>query len=231
MAENVISPKRAAEKLALRRERERLRMRARRAANPGAELPYKKAYREKTKEQRRDYAARWYAAEKERSNAISRAYYAKNREELREKSRVRKAADPVGHQTRLREWHIANRERRLVASREKDATPEYRARRDAYYAANKILWRVYAANRRARKKGSAETHVRADVADLFTKQRGRCGYCRKKLGDRLHVDHIIPLARGGSNGKRNLQLLCQPCNSRKSAKHPIEFAQQIGLLL
>lgn len=32
----------------------------------------------------------------------------------------------------------------------------------------------------------------------------------------IHVDHIKPLARGGSNGIDNLQPLCSTCNMRKN---------------
>ena len=31
----------------------------------------------------------------------------------------------------------------------------------------------------------------------------------------LTVDHIVPVARGGSDDLDNLQTMCQPCNSRK----------------
>ena len=36
----------------------------------------------------------------------------------------------------------------------------------------------------------------------------------------LHVDHIMPLARGGPNTLDNLQLLCARCNLAKGAKVP-----------
>lgn len=47
----------------------------------------------------------------------------------------------------------------------------------------------------------------------------------------MHVDHIKALRRGGTNDRRNLQMLCQPCNNRKHAKDPIDYAQSLGLLL
>lgn len=44
---------------------------------------------------------------------------------------------------------------------------------------------------------------------------GRCVECR--AGSLLEFDHVIPLAMGGSDGERNLQLLCAECNRRKGA--------------
>jgi 5-methylcytosine-specific restriction endonuclease McrA len=44
---------------------------------------------------------------------------------------------------------------------------------------------------------------------------GRCVECG---ADRLlEFDHVIPLAMGGSDGERNLQLLCADCNRGKGA--------------
>jgi 5-methylcytosine-specific restriction endonuclease McrA len=33
-----------------------------------------------------------------------------------------------------------------------------------------------------------------------------------------HIDHIIPVSRGGKNNLENLVLSCQSCNSKKGAK-------------
>ena len=47
----------------------------------------------------------------------------------------------------------------------------------------------------------------------------RDGWCVRCMSmKRLTVDHIVPIARGGTNDLSNLQTLCQPCNSRKGVK-------------
>jgi 5-methylcytosine-specific restriction endonuclease McrA len=62
-------------------------------------------------------------------------------------------------------------------------------------------------------------------------QRGRCVYCRRKVGESFHLDHIVPLARGGRNEDDNVQITCAFCNVSKGAKDPYEFAKRRGQLL
>ena len=50
--------------------------------------------------------------------------------------------------------------------------------------------------------------------EVWRRDEGKC----KKCGSRknLEYDHIIPVAEGGSNTARNIELLCEACNRAKS---------------
>jgi len=67
------------------------------------------------------------------------------------------------------------------------------------------------------------------VRHLLKVQAARCVYCQTSLGYlptgrvNYHIDHIVPIARGGQHVLENLQLLCAPCNLRKSDKMPSEL--------
>ena len=59
--------------------------------------------------------------------------------------------------------------------------------------------------------------------DLFLQAKGRCASCTLPIapGKGWDIDHIIPLALGGSDTPDNLQILCRICHSTKTAKHDV----------
>ena len=88
------------------------------------------------------------------------------------------------------------------------------------------------AKRRARKRLAGGSFTPAQIKALFVKQRGCCANCGCKLTDKnLRRDHRKALANGGTNDIINIELLCDPCNSAKSAKDEIEWANENGRLL
>ena len=76
-------------------------------------------------------------------------------------------------------------------------------------------------NRRARQKLAKGKFTSKDWREILEKYNYKCNVCEGKepfMGqfyEFLTVDHIIPLFRGGSNNKDNIQPLCGSCNSRK----------------
>jgi len=60
---------------------------------------------------------------------------------------------------------------------------------------------------------------------------GICYYCEKKVTpDKLTMDHIIPLSRGGKSEKINLVPACKDCNSKKKYLLPIEWKEYLKML-
>ncbi len=59
---------------------------------------------------------------------------------------------------------------------------------------------------------------------ILKKAGGRCALCgATKKETTLHIDHILPRSRGGSNEESNLQVLCFQCNLGKSNKDMTDF--------
>ena len=51
---------------------------------------------------------------------------------------------------------------------------------------------------------------------VWRRDRGQCTECGSR--ENLEYDHIIPVSKGGGNTVRNLELLCESCNRKKSDK-------------
>lgn len=129
---------------------------------------------------------------------------------------------------------------RIKAKKASQYYIEYRIRNKDQIAARIKKWhsenidrrRAHVRNRRARLLNVGGSHTTADIERIYREQRGCCAWCRKKVkfGER-HVDHIVPVHKGGSNDPANLAISCKTCNHRKSAKDPLDFARELGRLL
>ena len=139
---------------------------------------------------------------------------------------------------KYRETHVApriikqkNLKRRPKAAARRVPQEKQREYQRQWAKNNPTKVRAIERNKRAKKKEAVGKHTGADVKAILAKQKHRCAYCTKSLRSRYHIDHIMPIARDGSNDRRNLQALCPTCNTKKWAKHPLDYAREIGLLL
>ncbi|WP_207767816.1 HNH endonuclease [Heyndrickxia camelliae] len=49
-----------------------------------------------------------------------------------------------------------------------------------------------------------------------------CSFCGKTAKEStLHIDHIIPVSKGGATTEDNLQVLCSECNLQKNNKYDL----------
>lgn len=63
---------------------------------------------------------------------------------------------------------------------------------------------------------------------VFVRDNGECQMCGKQVEkegkNTWHLDHIVPLSRGGKHCMDNVQVLCPFCNTSKGTKLPEECA-------
>lgn len=114
-------------------------------------------------------------------------------------------ADPQKHNRRRAKWARENRDKANAAERRLNARhPEDR----------RAKWTD---DRGRRRTGRVGPSVLEHVARLRLE---RCVYCGGPGGE---VDHIMPVARGGTHTVENLTSACRSCNSSKGARTVAEF--------
>jgi 5-methylcytosine-specific restriction protein A len=94
---------------------------------------------------------------------------------------------------------------------------------DAYRLAQRLAARAErkaapAAERVSRNPRSISTGTRTRVMERDGFRCRRCGATPDRA--QLVVDHVVPVAKGGTADPSNLQTLCEPCNAGKSDRDP-----------
>ena len=207
--------------------------------------------KEKELESQREYQRKWCLENPEKAREYQRKYREANREKRNKRKRQQRQEHPEATHEADRKWRKSNPESLRKATRKYlSANREYvreqkrkwrlgsleaiRERERKWAASNPDKLRNQWSNRSARKRGATGGYTLKDIADLFDRQSGKCAACKARItktGSTLyHIDHVIPLKRGGSNWPDNLQLLCKPCNLKKGSMPPEEWAAQHGLL-
>lgn len=141
----------------------------------------------------------------------------------------------------VRAWAKRNPDRKRELARKSNAKPEVsannvaRAKRWALANPERAheVRLVSDRNRKAALRGADGSHTVDDVAAILKRQKLKCAECSISIRSQedRHVDHIMPLSKGGTNWPSNLQVLCATCNLRKAAKDPLDFAKERGRLV
>jgi HNH endonuclease len=203
-------------------------------------------YNETHRQERREYYKKW-----RRNNPnYDREYRAANRERRRLTQRLWRLANPhrikiykrrdrerhkhTTIKSRYKKWAEANRPRvRLAGQRHYwDNRETILARQKEFRKNHPEIMRVRAQRRRSRVVNAEGKHSAKDILALYESQDGRCGYCGIRLcwdvPNDIHIDHMIPLSRSGSNWPENLCLTCDYCNLSKSNRMPEEWQRMRG---
>lgn len=191
------------------------------------------AYRKSNPDKLKERKAADYRRRAEDVKKKSAAWYSANREKasICGKKRYREKADAI--KQRVKRYRLSNPEKvRLDQAKQRlKNTDKAKAYHAAWRAKNPAISKLHRQNRRARLGATPGKLSRNLESKLFKLQKGKCACCGASLGDDYHMDHIMPLALGGTNTDDNIQLLRARCNLQKNAKHPIDFMQERGFLL
>lgn len=159
------------------------------------------------------------------SRDACKKYYYKDHKKSLERLKKRREKRKEKGRIECRMWYLKNKARRLKTLHEqRKANPTY-YRRLAKLWRDKNPERIKARTqrRRALEIGAEGFFTAQDVQNLRVAQKGLCALCAKPLLKVFHVDHIVPLSRGGTNDPNNIQLTHPRCNLSKGAKLPHEF--------
>lgn len=155
-------------------------------------------------------------------NAYKRAWYQKNREKEIARCAAYNKANPEVPAAAMR------RSRAKAPEKARDYLREYRSSNPEKAA----MWdATKRAKRRAAINATIDKISPQQWSDIKLKYKHHCAYCLKPF-QRLTMDHIVPLARGGSHTADNIVPSCHRCNSAKHANDQLEFvARRFGRLI
>jgi 5-methylcytosine-specific restriction endonuclease McrA len=73
--------------------------------------------------------------------------------------------------------------------------------------------------RRRARKANAPRIEKVSRTEIIERDKSTCYLCmRVLLPTEVTLDHVIPLAKGGSHTADNLRVACSPCNKSKATK-------------
>lgn len=157
--------------------------------------------------------AAYRAVSKDKKRERNQRYYAENK--AREKKRIKRYYEQ--NKDKFHQRYIATRDRKLEKQKQ-------------WARANSENIRIRAMRRRSRVKSADGDVTTEEVMMQYKRQRTKCYYCGCLLMGNYHIDHVIPISRGGRNAIDNIVLACPSCNREKNARLPHEWAKGGRLL-
>lgn len=169
-----------------------------------------------------DNTRRWRERNIDYARAQQREYGERTRQQKQEYDRLHYAANADKKRAATKAWATANKDRKRKADaayRQANLDRLREAARNRYYA-NPDYWKSRAAERRAVLRSVSVERV--ERRDVYERDHGRCQIALRCNGRRTlsyeggwHLDHIIPLSRGGTHEMANVQVSCPACNLAK----------------
>lgn len=167
---------------------------------------------EEQKETTRVRAREWAKENPERKAANAKAWAENNPDKCTASTRAWQKRNPEKVRESIRNWVSSNRDKTREYARQWQAQNRelYHEIQKKWRAGNQTYWRV----RDAALRKVTSTFTLDQWLEVLEEFGHRCAYC---LCDdqKLTMDHVIPVAKGGEHVRENIVPACKSCNSRK----------------
>lgn len=163
-------------------------------------------YNKRNPDKRLAREQKYHAKNPEKRKQLWAAYYAKNKKVLLEKQKEFANRNPEVVRAKYRKYKIANREQ--IVKKNKN-----------YRDKNPQMHRAALQRRRTKIRQSGICKISSkEIAKLYS---NRCFYCQS--ADKITLDHVVPISRGGRHSIGNLVAACSSCNSSKNNRFITEW--------
>lgn len=204
-----------------------------------------KEYRENNREKIAEGKRRWAKENKEAIRERNRLYRHGNKEAIAERKRKYREENQELLREKYYEYYRRNKRtfaksarkyreenKQAIAEQQRRYYQENKEERRAYYEKwrknNLDIRRFHNRKRAAAKQGCASFESVDELWQMYHDQDGLCAYCETTLFGEFHIDHIVPLSRGGLDEVDNYAITCPTCNLQKHAKTPLQFVKELG---
>lgn len=168
------------------------------------------------------------------------SWASRNKEKVNARERVRHAQNPERRNAITRRWQEGNRhyfaewaksnpdkvreaqnrfrktDKAKAIRLRRRQSPQGQAYEREYQRTHKQERAIREQKRRALKKGSGGSFSLIEWRELCERFGNKCLACCQS--QKLTVDHVIPISKGGSNFIENIQPLCMKCNLEKGTQ-------------
>lgn len=147
------------------------------------------------------------------------AYRAKNPDKVLAWNQGHYEANREERKAKALEYHRANRDREVARMRKayEENREERIAKQVEWNREHPDVYRDVQAKRRARKRALPAEDVKRSL--VFERDEGTCGICGEAVDPAdWHLDHVVPLAKGGHHTYENVQVAHPGCNQSKGAR-------------
>jgi len=156
-------------------------------------------------------------------------YYSLNQEKIREAGKLYRDNNIEIIKDRKKIYALSNKEK--IAKQQKEWRLKNKDKISKYIKGylqtehGKKVFKRIKQKRRALKYTTADnTITEKSLQELIKLQNNKCYKCKKELDfkskNQVHLDHHIPISKGGKHSMENVVYLCKTCNLIKAAKIP-----------